>query len=74
MHYCLQEDLFPLLGFDQEHDLPEFGIFWEDPASAPTSLVTQVSIFCSLSCSAPFLSPALHVDHRCTTAPDSIKV
>jgi len=50
MHYCLQEDLFPLLGFDQEHDLPEFGIFWEDPASAPTSLVTQVSIFCSLRC------------------------
>ena len=74
MHYCLQEDLFPLLGFDQEHDLPEFGIFWEDPASAPTSLVTQVSIFYSLRCSAPFLSPALHVDHRCTTAPDSIKV
>ena len=51
--YCLQEDLFPLLGFDQEHDLPEFGIFWEDPTSAPTNLVTQVSIFCTMRCSAP---------------------
>lgn len=72
--YCLQEDTFPLLGFDEEDDLPEFGIFWEDPASAPTNLVTQVSIFCTLHCLAPCLAWALHVDHCCTTAPDSIKV